>query len=220
MFDGAYGPRVVDQLRYVVDCLWKDPMSRQAVMEVWRPNPRESLDIPCTLTLQWLIRDGKLHCIDSMRSSDAWLGWVYDVFSFSMLSSCILLMLSERAKKTLAVMSTESGNWDYYKMVADTGLGTLYLVTGSSHLYVHPKEDGAAHVPYDINDVRQVVLESRTPPHTCGHDCPCFHNTGYIKYNPLDLGEFSSASDLVHHLELIKDRKDSGYAWLRELLLT
>jgi len=88
-FFGAYGPRIVDQLSYVVDTLVKDPDSRQAVMTIWRPNPRITKDVPCTVSVQWVIREGKLHCLDKMRSSDAWLGWPYDVFNFSMLSAMI-----------------------------------------------------------------------------------------------------------------------------------
>jgi len=117
-FDGAYGPMVVDQLRYVVDSLEADQDTRQAVMTIWRRNPRPSRDIPCTISIQWMIRDGLLHCYDTMRSSDLWLGWPYDVFNFSCLSALILLHLKRRSAAPNAV-----------------GLGNLYLSAGSEHLY-------------------------------------------------------------------------------------
>jgi thymidylate synthase len=142
-FDGAYGPRIVDQLRYVIDTLEDDPDSRQAVLEIWRPNPRPSKDVPCTLTIQWMIRDGHLHCIDTMRSSDAWLGWPYDTFNFSMLSAYNLLELRERAM------------W-----FDNLRLGSLYLTAGSSHLYIDPKADGAEHIPYSLNDVQRVLTQT------------------------------------------------------------
>lgn len=115
-FDGAYGPRIVDQLRYVVDALYNDTDTRQAVLEIWRPNPRDSKDIPCTINIQWLIRENKIYCIDTMRSSDIWLGWPYDVFNFTMLTGYIMLLLRERGLDNLE-------------------LGNLYLNAGSQHLY-------------------------------------------------------------------------------------
>ena len=114
-FDGAYGPKVIDQLTYVVDVLSSDNDTRQAVINIWRENPRDSKDIPCTLSAQFLIRDGVLHCVDTMRSSDAWLGWVYDVFNFTCLSIYIALCLRERG--------------------INVELGTLTLNAGSQHLY-------------------------------------------------------------------------------------
>ncbi len=115
MFNGAYGPKVVDQLSYVLSNLKADKDSRQAVINIWRENPRPSKDIPCTLNLQWFIRDNKLHCKANMRSSDAWLGWVYDTFNFSMISAWIALALRPAYN--------------------DIRLGNLYLSAGSQHLY-------------------------------------------------------------------------------------
>lgn len=122
-YNGAYGPMIVDQLTYVVDMLEQDPDTRQAILTIWRPNPRPSRDIPCTVSLQWFIRDGKLHCHDTMRSSDCWLGWVYDVFNMSMLSGMILLLLRDRAKRR-------------HDMVFEQlELGDLVLTAGSAHIY-------------------------------------------------------------------------------------
>jgi thymidylate synthase len=187
-FDGAYGPKVIDQLRYVVDTLEKDPDSRQAVIGIWRPNPRDSKDIGCTLSVQWLIRDGKLNCLDTMRSSDAWLGIVYDWWNFTALSAYVLLLLRERSER-----------------FKDVRLGTLYVTAGSQHLYVNPKQDGMPNIPYTMEDVVG-LLGSMNP-------------DSLIPYNSLNVDEFTSPPDFITHLELLKDRKDSGHAWLRELLL-
>lgn len=111
-FFGSYGPALYMQLGHIVSALDKDSQTRQAVATIWRPSPPESKDIPCTVALQWVIRGGKLHCIATMRSSDAWLGWVYDVFNFSAVSRLISFMLREPVE-----------------------LGNLYLTAGSQHLY-------------------------------------------------------------------------------------
>lgn len=114
-FFGAYGPKIAKQIDYVVETLKRDRDTRQAVLTIWRENPPITKDVPCTVAVQWLIRDGLLHCIDTMRSSDVWLGFPYDVFNFSMLSWQILEELRD------------SG--------LDLQLGTLYLNAGSHHIY-------------------------------------------------------------------------------------
>lgn len=113
-FFGAYGPPLLEQRESVADALLIDRDSRQAVATIWRPRPPSTRDVPCTVALQWLIRGGKLHCVATMRSSDAWLGWVYDVFNFTMISLDLLLEL---------------------RPVYDLRLGNLYLNAGSQHLY-------------------------------------------------------------------------------------
>jgi thymidylate synthase len=117
MFAGAYGPRIVDQLPYIVDCFKRDIYSRQAVINIWRDRPYPSKDIPCTLSIQFLIRENKLHVIDIMRSSDAWLGAPYDWFNFSMLGAYVVLLLKQCLKVNLE-------------------LGSLYFHAASSHLYI------------------------------------------------------------------------------------
>lgn len=88
-FAGAYGPRLAPQWKWVRDKLEADPDTRQAVVSIWTPSPAGSRDIPCTLSMQFLRRNGQLNCIVTMRSSDAWLGIPYDFFSFSMLANSL-----------------------------------------------------------------------------------------------------------------------------------
>jgi len=153
MFNGAYGPKVIDQLSYVVQCLKRDADSRQAVLNIWRENPGPSKDIPCTLNLQWFIRGNKLHCKANMRSSDAWLGWVYDTFNFSMISAWVAICLLN----------------DYPGLE----LGSLFLSTGSQHLYENNFE------------AAESVIE----------------NFEREEINPIDLFEFDSPYDLTYLLE-------------------
>lgn len=84
---GAYGPRTGMQFEMVADLLKRDPTTRQAVVSLWKPlvdlatpTPR---DVPCTNHVQFLIRDGALHSIFTMRSSDVWWGMAYDMFQFA-----------------------------------------------------------------------------------------------------------------------------------------
>lgn len=115
-FFGAYGPKVVAQVGHVIQSLAKDDASRQAVINIWRESPPASKDIPCTLSLQFLLRAGELHCIATMRSSDVWLGLPYDCFNFTCIATYVLLTLNHAYTKTYT-------------------LGTLTMNLGSSHLY-------------------------------------------------------------------------------------
>ncbi|KKN13154.1 hypothetical protein LCGC14_1009230 [marine sediment metagenome] len=126
---GAYGPRVMDQLPHVLNTLAEDPASRQAVINLWQDSPTPSKDIPCTLSLQFLIRDGQLHLIITMRSSDAWLGIPYDIYNFSMIQNCVAGALR---KNTRAPHTQET--WEFFE--DHPTLGTLTLNLGSSHLYI------------------------------------------------------------------------------------
>jgi len=114
-FYGAYGPRYRDQLDNVVAKLRQDPETRQAVMSIWRPNPPETKDVPCTVDYQFLIRGGQLHMIVNMRSNDVWLGFPYDVFSATMVAAHVLLHVVH----------------DHPRLE----LGTLFHRAGSRHLY-------------------------------------------------------------------------------------
>lgn len=115
---GAYGPRFVQQLDYVVQTLLNDQMTRQATITLWQPNPRPSKDIPCTVALNFSIRRQKLHLHVFMRSSDAWLGVPYDLFSFTCMAACVL------GHVNAALPGDERCD-----------LGILTLTPSSSHLY-------------------------------------------------------------------------------------
>lgn len=94
--NSAYGARIfklhpriaeggLNQWSYVKGELTRDPDSRRAVIHIRTPD--DSLhavkDVPCTLALQFFIREGKLHLHVNMRSSDIILGIAYDVPAFT-----------------------------------------------------------------------------------------------------------------------------------------
>jgi len=89
LHDGNYGSKIISQIRYIVDTLTQDKDSRQAIISLWRDNPRPSKDIPCTLTMQFLIRDGALNMYVQMRSNDIIWGSCYDVPSFSLIQMVV-----------------------------------------------------------------------------------------------------------------------------------
>lgn len=83
---GAYGPRLRYQLEQVYVELRDRPTSRRAVLSIWNEEDLyHAGDRPCTLSLQFLLRERGLELHVTMRSQDAWLGVPYDVFMFSQL---------------------------------------------------------------------------------------------------------------------------------------
>lgn len=78
-------PKDWSQWKYVKEELTRDPDSRRAVIHIRMPQDSylAHKDVPCTLTLQFFIRDGALHQVASMRSSDLILGIAYDIPAFT-----------------------------------------------------------------------------------------------------------------------------------------
>lgn len=94
---GAYGPRTRTQLMDVVDELTSDPYSRRAVVYIGRPNDLavapETHDVPCTLTWQFMLRDGGLEMIVNMRSWDLVWGLSYDIPVFVSIQNVVAAAL-------------------------------------------------------------------------------------------------------------------------------
>jgi thymidylate synthase len=129
-FYGAYGPKIVGQLDYVVAKLQQDPSSRQAGLTIWRENPPETKDVPCTVAIFCNIRQDEnkrdhLNVHVFMRSSDLWLGLPYDTFNFSMFGHLVCSKLNSLRRRDEAVKP-----------------GYLFLTAASSHIY-QPNWDDA-----------------------------------------------------------------------------
>lgn len=118
-FFGAYGPKIVAQLPYIIDKLIADRDSRQAVLTIWRESPPASKDIPCTVAMVFRIEQDHLNLVVFMRSSDAWFGVPYDIFNFSMVAHLVCGHLNQQMpQQEVAVLP-----------------GALTLMMASSHLY-------------------------------------------------------------------------------------
>jgi len=89
-FWGAYGERIKLQAYNAINKLMTDLDTRQAIVTLWDPwmdNVKGKKDYPCTIALQFSIRDGLLDMNVIMRSNDVWLGLPYDVFQFTQLQA-------------------------------------------------------------------------------------------------------------------------------------
>lgn len=113
---GAYGKRWTDspaflmaqattglefksQLDAAVEMIRKSPNTRQCLVGMWdhgdlvHGQTGEIRDIPCTVVIQFLLRNDRLHAVTYMRSNDLWLGTPYDVFAFTTFQRIVALRL-------------------------------------------------------------------------------------------------------------------------------
>jgi thymidylate synthase len=88
----ACGPRLfgagaLNQFENVARLLADRPTTRKAVIQLFDGADLAGTykDVPCTCTLQFMVRDGRLDLVASMRSNDAFFGLPHDVFAFTML---------------------------------------------------------------------------------------------------------------------------------------
>jgi thymidylate synthase len=91
----AYGPRLrpaeKDQLLWIVEILRKKPNSRRAVIPLYgiQDTHTDLSEVPCTCTLQFLLRGDRLELLAHMRSNDAYMGLPNDLFAFTMIQELI-----------------------------------------------------------------------------------------------------------------------------------
>lgn len=134
---GGYGPRLMgtenkNQIQSIIRVLSEKKSSRQAVIQLFDSKDilKPHKDIPCTCTLQFLIRENKLHMFTSMRSNDVYLGLPHDVFAFTMIQEILARSLQ-----------CELGEYKHY--------------VSSLHLYEKNFEEAEAY----INSGFQQVIE-------------------------------------------------------------
>ena len=94
---GAYGPRLlrmrekINQLENIVTLLKNHPGTRRAVIQLFNAEDiaTDHVEIPCTTSLQFLLRDKALHLSATLRSNDAYWGLPHDLFCFTMLQELV-----------------------------------------------------------------------------------------------------------------------------------
>ena len=70
----------VHQLKRVINQLENKQESRKIVISLWDPSSN-ALQVPCVLSYQWSVADGKLDMIWTQRSADVMVGLASDMFS-------------------------------------------------------------------------------------------------------------------------------------------
>lgn len=105
------------QFDWIIDILHKDSHSRQAVVNINNiyHKSKPTKDFPCTVAMQFFIRNYKLHMTVTMRSTDLVLGFCNDIFQFTNIQMMVLNKLKE--------------------LDVDVSMGIFTLFTTSLHVY-------------------------------------------------------------------------------------
>lgn len=161
---GGYGARFakpVRQIPGIIDMLKKKPETRQAVMSVWKPIDLvhafdgDKKDIPCTIALQFLLRDGQLNCICTMRSNDIWLGLPYDIFCFTTLQHFIAGAIGV----PVGFYQHQPGSLHLYERNDEEARRAVAL--GASPMNFHFEDDEDMFFRESVQEVRRIERELR-----------------------------------------------------------
>lgn len=190
--NSAYGYRMFkarwtfdSQFDMILQELKADPDSRRAVMHINETSDlRDALtweggskDVPCTMSLQLLIRNRKLHMHVLMRSNDVVWGMPYDVFSFTCLQEIFLYKLQE-----LGVPVDDLGEYHHTAgslHVYDTHFDMAHKVSKEPDVEVAPMK------PFTLKSIENLALE----------DEPSIRNDSWA--------DFVGCDDYGHHLDSI-----------------
>jgi hypothetical protein len=130
-----FGPHGV---RFIQRILTKDPMSRRAVIPMYGSDvdhmDLEAKDVPCTLAIEFRLRNGRLNMRAIMRSQDILWGMANDLPTFSFLQEIVAQLLTVE-------------------------MGTLTVSVGSFHVY----ESRLNMFNAIIDNNKYVILDSRPP---------------------------------------------------------
>ncbi|WP_218974082.1 thymidylate synthase [Xanthomonas hortorum] len=167
----AYGPRLFalrgkNQIDGIVNLLREKPTTRRAVIQLYDAEDLDSaLSPPCTCTLQFLMRQGKLNLFVSMRSNDILFGFPHDVFAFTMIQEII----SRRTGVELGEYIHSVGSLHLY--ANQQSKAQNYLAEGYQEkvpMPAMPEEDPSAAMLVLVRYEREVRLNQTLPAFPCG----------------------------------------------------
>jgi thymidylate synthase len=94
----------VDQLEYIVDCLAKEPFSRQAQAVLWKPWMDAGEQSPCCLQRIWFrIFGDELVMNVHIRSNDAYKAALMNIYAFTDLQRVVAERVGARTGRTIKV---------------------------------------------------------------------------------------------------------------------
>ncbi len=83
----------IDQLKWVVDEIRKNPNSRRLIVSAWNPVEVEEMAKaglpPCHTLFQFYVQNGKLSCQLYQRSADVFLGVPFNIASYALLTHLV-----------------------------------------------------------------------------------------------------------------------------------
>ncbi len=109
---GADG-REIDQIRWVVDEIKRNPDSRRLIVSAWNVADLPDMALmPCHTMFQFYVTDGRLSCQLYQRSGDLFLGVPFNIASYALLTHMVA-------------------------QVCDLGVGDFIHTLGDAHIYAN-----------------------------------------------------------------------------------
>ena len=114
--DGTYARDGVDQIRFVLDEIRRNPNSRRLIVSGWNPEEQSQVALPpCHTLFQFYVQDGRLSCQLYQRSADIFLGVPFNIASYALLTHMIA-------------------------QVSGLGVGEFVHTMGDAHIYLNHRE--------------------------------------------------------------------------------
>jgi thymidylate synthase len=126
--------QAVDQIRWVVDEIRRNPDSRRLVVSAWNVGelPKMAL-MPCHTLFQFYVADGKLSCQLYQRSGDIFLGVPFNIASYALLTHMVA-------------------------QVCGLGVGDFVHTLGDAHLYGNHVEQARLQLGREPRPLPRLVL--------------------------------------------------------------
>ena len=103
----------LDQIAQVIESIKTNPTSRRHIVSAWNPAQIEDMALPpCHLLFQFVVQNGRLHCVLTQRSADLFLGVPFNIASYALLTHMVA-------------------------QVTGLQVGTLTLNFGDAHVYAN-----------------------------------------------------------------------------------
>lgn len=82
--------QTIDQIKWVVDEIRRNPDSRRLVVSAWNPTDLDEMALmPCHTLFQFDVCEGKLNCQLYQRSADMFLGVPFNIASYALLTHMV-----------------------------------------------------------------------------------------------------------------------------------
>lgn len=79
--------QTIDQIAKTVELIRRDPDSRRIIVNAWNVGELSKMALtPCHAMFQFYVAEGKLSCMLTQRSADAFLGVPYNIASYALLT--------------------------------------------------------------------------------------------------------------------------------------
>jgi len=133
-FSGNYGERLKFYIPKLISKLVSSPNTRQATLSIYNSEDmgRVTKDTPCTLALDFKIRNKKLYLHTFMRSNDLIWGLTYDLVAFTLMQEIIANSVGVELgnyNHTTASLHVYEKHWELLKNMEDVEAVKMEKVT-------------------------------------------------------------------------------------------